>query len=69
MTYMWVNPVFLDGRYSDIDTESLTGDLMCGNRDTIASVRLWFIDPPTTLDTSTVPTTVSTTVSIIYMYM
>ena len=35
-----------DGMYSDIDTVSLTGDLMCGNRDTIESVRLWFIDLP-----------------------
>ena len=40
-----VTDVWLDD-HSDSDDVRLTGDLMCGNCDTIVSVRLWFVDHP-----------------------
>ena len=39
-----ITDIYLDG--GDSDTVRLTGELMCGNRDTIVSVTLWFVDDP-----------------------
>ena len=40
-----ITDIYLDHK-RDSDTVSLTGELMCVNRDTIVSVRLWYVHSP-----------------------